>query len=60
LYAFKHEKTGEFKLATKGVRLTADEVYEVARGGVVHYQPEAPSFSIHSSPRFVERDVKKT
>jgi len=45
LYAF-HIKDGGFKKASKGVRLTAEEILDVSRGKEAIYEPDAPSFSI--------------
>ena len=46
------------KLATKGVRLSADEIVRVCTGHDVHWQNIAPSFSIANPPKFIERTIK--
>ena len=61
LYAFRHatgEEAGQYKTASKGVRLTAAEIEEVAAGGVVTFEPINPTFSIHHPPRIVKRRVR--
>lgn len=71
LYAFKYrantgpkdKKTGKrkmWKIASKGVKLTARQVLKVARGGTVTYFPELPTYSVYRKPQFVNRDVKAT
>lgn len=58
LYAF-HMKGGGYKTASKGVRLTAEEILEVAAGEEVTYNPENPSFSLKRGVKFISRKVKK-
>jgi hypothetical protein len=64
LYAFKYADTAgttaRYKTATKGVRLSAAQIYTVAAGGSVDYIPVSPTFSIHKAPGFVTRQVKAT
>jgi hypothetical protein len=38
--------SGKWKKASKGVKLSADEIMKIAEGGEAIYMPEAPSFSI--------------
>jgi len=45
LYAFRM-LNGKWKKASKGVKLTADEIIKVAKGEEAIYMPEAPTFSI--------------
>lgn len=59
LYAFR-DKSGEWKTASKGARLTPDEIMEVAAGGSAYYQFEAPSFSITREPQFIDRNIMMT
>jgi hypothetical protein len=58
LYAF-HTKTGEWKKASKGVRLTAEEIITVAKGMPVTYTPENPSFSVKRGIGFISRTITK-
>lgn len=51
---------GETKIASKGVRLTFDEVVRVAQGETVEYKNPAPSFSITGGATFTPRNVKRT
>jgi hypothetical protein len=67
LYAFRHQaKKGEkpeWKLASKGVRLDADDIVKVAKGASVTYRHDAPSMRVGtkgSTVTFIERTVKRT
>jgi hypothetical protein len=57
LYAFK-KIDGSWKTATKGVKLSPDEIISVSRGKEVTYYPENPTFSVKKSPVFTERKIK--
>ncbi len=46
------------KKAHKGVRLDVEQIYEIAKGAEILYEPEAPVFSIHKAPHFINRTVK--
>lgn len=66
LYAF-HDATKragdpkEWKIACKGVKLTAEEICRIARGGKVEYQPEIPTYSaLRSGPVFIPREIVAT
>lgn len=56
LYAF-HKENGAWKTASKGVRLSAEEIVRIASGEVVTYHPEVPTFSVKSGVRFTPRKV---
>ena len=58
LYAGFDENGEVAKLATKGVRLSADEIVKVCTGQNVHWENMAPSFSISNPPRFISRTIK--
>lgn len=65
LYAFHGRKNDdsapEWKIASKGVRLTADEVIKVAKGGKVRYTPEVPTYSVQrDQPVFIGREISRT
>lgn len=67
LYAFRAAsdcgdyKKGQYKIACKGVKLDAAEIIKAARGGIVEYQPEVPTYSVaRGEPRFIPRTVKLT
>lgn len=51
---------GKFKIATKGTRLTGEEVLRVCAGEVIEYKPEVPTFSLKGGIYFNSRKVKKT
>lgn len=59
LYAFR-TKSGEWKTASKGVRLTAEQIVKVAKGETVTYTPIAPSFSVANGIRFISRKIVKS
>ncbi len=58
LYAF-HTKDGKWKTASKGVRLSPEQIMEVAKGKEITYEPENPSFSLKRGIKFISRKVKK-
>lgn len=66
LYAF-HRKEGtynpdkhsEYKIASKGVRLTASEIIDIASGKEKLFIPEVPTFSIRREPIFTPRNVRQ-
>lgn len=59
LYSFRLEN-GSFKTASKGAKLTPQEIYEIALGKTVEYKPEAPTFSIKKNAHFTCRNIKAT
>ena len=62
LYAFRNaDNSDDWKIACKGVRLTADQIVKVAKRGTVRYVPEIPTYSVHRrDPIFVPRDIVST
>ena len=58
LYAGFDESGEVVKLATKGVRLSADEIVRVCSGHDVHWENHAPSFSLSNPPKFITRTIK--
>ncbi|MGE0294699.1 MAG: DNA polymerase [Hyphomonadaceae bacterium] len=62
LYAFRDATDPEnWKVACKGVKLTADQIVRVAKSGRVEYTPEIPTYSIHrQEPTFVPRVIVST
>lgn len=58
LYAF-HDISGKWKTASKGVRLSPEQIIKVAEGHTVTYAPQAPSFSLKRGIKFISRDIKK-
>jgi hypothetical protein len=53
-------KTGKPKMATKGSKLTPQQIRNIVRGGVEMYEPEAPTFSLHKKPDFTVRRIRAT
>lgn len=63
MYIFRGKlKNGkrQYKTASKGVKLTHNQLWKVAKGQVVEFTPENPSFSIHTPPRFISRRITLT
>lgn len=48
------------KHASKGVKLTPDEIVRVAQGETIEYDPKAPTFSVLKPPSFTRREVSMT
>ena len=60
-YAFKRADTGEWKTASKGVRLAPMEILRAAAGETIIHKPMVPTYSIHNSvPVFTNRKIKRT
>lgn len=65
LYAFRYaekfgkKNPGDWKTASKGVRLPAEAIVRVAEGETVKALADRPTFSIHHPPRLVNRNVTK-
>ena len=51
--------SGEIKKASKGARLSADDIFDVASGKTVTYKSDAPTFSLSLGNHFVKRDIVK-
>ena len=66
LYAFHHRgqsmtDAAAWKLASKGARLTHEDLIKIAAGKTVTYRSIAPTFSVaKSQPSFINRDIKQT
>lgn len=66
LYAFRSTgavgkiPAGEYKTASKGVRLEAPEIIRVAKGEEVEYMPSVPTFTLHKPPEFTSRRIRMT
>lgn len=57
---FKYPK-GSYKVACKGVQLSAEEIVRVARGEELEYKPMVPTYSLtRPEPRFINRKVRST
>jgi hypothetical protein len=48
------------KIASKGVRLSAAEVFRVAGGEIVTYKKEAPALGLNGATRYIERRIRAT
>lgn len=57
LYALRQGRN-YVKSASKGVRLTGPQIFDLARGKVIDWQNDAPTFSLTQSPRFVHRKIQ--
>ena len=59
--AKKEDRPSLYKVACKGVSLTPEEIFKVAAGEEVKYNPAVPTYSItRTEPRFTSRDVRLT
>lgn len=58
LYALFDKNNECVKLATKGVRLTANEIVSVAKGERVVWANDAPSFSLLGETNFIKRSIQ--
>lgn len=57
----KDPDASEYKVACKGVDLTAEQIIQVAKGGKVLYESESPCYSItRNVPRYINREVRQT
>lgn len=57
----REEKTGHWKIACKGARLTPSELVRAAGGETIIYKPESPTYSIaREIPKFIERRIRCT
>jgi hypothetical protein len=56
----KDPNAKRWKVRSKGVRLTYQDLVKVAKGEVVDYMPEVPTYSVHHQPRFIKRQVRMT
>jgi len=60
-YHSREEKTGHWKIACKGARLTPSELVRAAAGETIIYKPESPTYSISREiPRFIDRKIRCT
>ena len=59
LYAFR-DNDNKWKTASKGVRLTPEEIIRVANGETVAHTPIAPSYSIKRGVGFITRNICKS
>lgn len=48
------------KKATKGGKISAEEIVKVAQGAKVLYKQDAPTFKLDGSVRFMQREIKRT
>jgi hypothetical protein len=61
LYNVVKGKIVPIKTSSKGGNLSADQIIDLARGGVIEdVLNEAPTFSIKSDPRYVKRSFRAT
>lgn len=62
MYVFepKSGKKDDYKCASKGVKLSIDQLWEIANGKEILFETEVPTFSVHKAPAFVNRRVKLT
>lgn len=56
LYAFR-KSDGRYKIASKGVKLSALEIIRIARGEEIEAENTAPTFTIHKEPYLMSRKI---
>jgi hypothetical protein len=49
-----------WKIASKGCRLTPEEMKSICQGNSIDYKNDAPSYSLLNSPFFVKRTIRAT
>lgn len=55
------KRRGQWKVRSKGARLTAEQLLAVTAGERITFRPEAPTFSVHrKSARFTPRVIRPT
>lgn len=65
LYAM-HKKGGsgrpkDWKMASKGARLKPADLIKIARGELITFRSDVPTYSVHhKGPRFIDRQIKIT
>lgn len=59
LYAF-HTNDNKWKTASKGVRLSPEEICRVANGQTVAHTPESPSYSLKRGIGFITRKINRS
>ena len=60
LYAFKYKDKEKYKYASKGARLTPEQILQVCAGDNILYKSDAPTFSLKKDAFFRERNIKLT
>lgn len=50
----------QYKTASKGAKLSHSQLWRIANGGEVIYQPENPTYSVHNGINFVDRKIRMT
>ncbi|HSS99291.1 MAG TPA: DNA polymerase, partial [Terriglobales bacterium] len=49
-----------WKIASKGVKISGPEIFEIARGKEITWKKDAPSFSLKLGAKFLSRTIRKT
>ncbi len=49
----------KWKIASKGVRLTPEQIIDVAKGEEREHEAIAPTYSVFSPPKFVKRKIRR-
>lgn len=48
------------KWASKGLKLSPEQIIDVSQGATVHWRNDAPSYDLTGTPRFVSRNARST
>lgn len=57
LYAFR-KSNGEYKTASKGVKLSGAQIFEIAGGAEIEYKNDAPTFGFKKAVTYISRKIK--
>jgi hypothetical protein len=60
LYAVHEINKGWTKTASKGVRLSADDIVSIASGEMCEVKQDAPSFKLDGKHVFITRKIRRT
>lgn len=55
-----HQLACSVKLSSKGGSLNLSEIVRICEGEVIHYENDAPTFSLRKKPSFVHRNFRQT
>lgn len=59
LYSLRQDDE-EVKKASKGVRLTSDQIFGVAGGETIEHKSDVPTFNLTKETRFISRKIRAT
>lgn len=60
LYAFKYKGQEKYKISSKGAKLNEKQIFAIAKGEIIEYKNNAPTFSINKAPEYITRNIRMT